>query len=77
MRWVLGTDIDVNHVNNPGWTALMEAVLLGDGSQTYQEIVALLIEGGADVSIADSDGTTAAQHATARGYDEVAQLLAS
>ena len=77
VRWVLGTDIDVNHVNNPGWTALMEAVLLGDGSQTYQEIVALLIEGGADVSIADSDGTTAAQHATARGYDEVAQLLAS
>ncbi len=75
VRWVLGTDIDVNHVNNPGWTALMEAVLLGDGSQTYQDIVALLIEGGADVAIADRDGTTAAQHAAARGYDELAQLL--
>ncbi len=75
VQWVLGTEIDVNHVNNPGWTALMEAVLLGDGSQTYQDIVALLIEGGADVAIADSEGTTAAQHATARGYDELARLL--
>ena len=75
VRWVLHTDVDVNHVNDPGWTALMEAVLLGDGSQTYQEIVVLLLEAGADVTIADGNGTTAVQHATAEGYDELARLL--
>ena len=25
------TDVDVDHVNNLGWTALLEAVILGDG----------------------------------------------
>ena len=31
VRRVVSTDIDVNHVNRLGWTALLEAVLLGDG----------------------------------------------
>ena len=77
VRWVLGTDIDVDHVNNPGWTALMEAVLLGDGSEPYQQIVQLLVEAGADITIADRDGVTAAQHASADGYDEIVRLLRS
>ena len=28
---LLATAIDVNHVNRLGWTALLEAVILGDG----------------------------------------------
>ena len=28
------TDVDVDHVNNLGWTALLEAVILGDGGPT-------------------------------------------
>jgi hypothetical protein len=31
VRLLLGTAIDVDHVNNLGWTALLEAVILGDG----------------------------------------------
>ena len=30
---LLDTDIDVNHVNRFGWTALHEAIVLGDGGQ--------------------------------------------
>ena len=75
VRWVIDTDIDVDHVNNPGWTALMEAVLLGDGSESYQEIVQLLVDAEADITIADRDGVTAAQHASSNGYDEIATLL--
>ncbi|MGW1550331.1 ankyrin repeat domain-containing protein [Streptomyces sp. NPDC002346] len=68
-------DVDVNHVNNLGWTALLEAVILGDGGEDHQESVKLLLDGGADRSIADKSGTTALEHAEERGYDEIARLL--
>ena len=53
VRLLLNTAIDVDHVNNLGWTALLEAVILGDGGPVYQEIVKLLLEGGANTGIAD------------------------
>ena len=48
VRRVVQTGIDVNHVNDLGWTALLEAVILGDGSERYQEIVRILLAAGAD-----------------------------
>lgn len=75
VRRVVETDIDVNHVNDLGWTALLEAVILGDGSQRYQEIVRILVDAGADPAIADGDGVTALQHAEEKGFDEIARIL--
>ena len=75
VRLLLTTAIDVNHANNLGWTALLEAVILGDGSRPYQRIVRILLEAGADPAIADRDGTTALQHAEAQGQDAVARIL--
>jgi ankyrin repeat protein len=69
------TDVDVNHVNNLGWTALLEAIVLSDGGPRHQQIVGLLIAHGADVNIADRDGVTPLQHARRRGYAEIARLL--
>lgn len=69
------TDIDVNHINNLGWTALMEAIILSDGGKTHQEIVQLLIDHGADVNIPDHDGVTPLQHAQERGYQEMVEML--
>jgi len=71
------SDSDVNHVNRLGWTALLEAVILGDGGPDHTEIVALLIEHGADVNLADRDGVTPLQHAKRRGYTEMAKLLSN
>ncbi|MBC1499545.1 ankyrin repeat domain-containing protein [Listeria weihenstephanensis] len=71
------TDIDVNHVNNPGWTALLEAIVLSDGSKTQQQIVQALLENGADLNIADSSGVTPLTHAKQQGYDAIADLLLS
>lgn len=68
-------DVDVNHVNDLGWTALLEAVILGDGGKDHQQTVQLLLAGGADPSIADKTGTTALQHARQRGFDEIGRLL--
>jgi ankyrin repeat protein len=75
VRRVVRTDIDINHVNNLGWTALLEAVILGNGSKRYQQIVTILLDAGADAGIADRQGVTALQHAERRGQREVARIL--
>ncbi|MEK5109066.1 ankyrin repeat domain-containing protein [Cytobacillus sp. FSL K6-0129] len=65
------SDTDVNHINNLHWTALLEAIILSDGGKTHQEIVQLLIDHGADITITDKDGVTPLQHARDRGYREI------
>lgn len=69
------TSINVNHINNLGWTALLEAIILNDGGPTQQEVVRLLIGGKADVNIADAEGVSPLAHARQRGYAEIAALL--
>ncbi|HWI32754.1 MAG TPA: ankyrin repeat domain-containing protein [Lapillicoccus sp.] len=77
VRRVVQTGIDVNHVNDLGWTALLEAVILGDGGPRHQEIVRILVAAGADRSIADQSGVTALQHAQRKGYREIAAILST
>ncbi|ULH18332.1 ankyrin repeat domain-containing protein (plasmid) [Deinococcus sp. KNUC1210] len=69
------TKINVNHVNNLGWTALLEAVILGDGDPIHTEIVRELLSHDADRRIADRDGVTPLQHARQRGYAGMVKLL--
>jgi len=69
------SDVDVNHVNNLGWTALLEAVILGEGGEPHRQIVQLLVDHGADVSIPDKDGVTALEHTRQRGYTEIERIL--
>ncbi|KAA1426848.1 ankyrin repeat domain-containing protein [Nocardioides antri] len=75
VRRVVSTGIDVDHVNDLGWTALLEAVILGDGGADHQEIVRILLAAGADPTIPDGDGVTVLQHAEERGFEEIARLL--
>ncbi|MGW0392646.1 ankyrin repeat domain-containing protein [Streptomyces sp. NPDC003042] len=69
------TGIEVNHVNRLGWTALLEAVILGDGGPRHEEIVALLLAAGADLALGDLDGVSAYEHAVRRGFHGIARLL--
>jgi uncharacterized protein len=69
------SDVDVDHVNNLGWTGLLEAIILADGDAAHQEIVRLLLEHGADPDLGDRDGATPLHHARARGQAEVVAIL--
>jgi uncharacterized protein len=69
--------IDVNHVNRLGWTALLEAVILGNGAAAYQEIVKLLLAHRANPNLPDASGVTPLAHARSRGQSEVASLIAA
>jgi ankyrin repeat protein len=75
VRILLATAIDKDHVNRLGWTALLEAVILGDGGPVHSEIVRLLVEAGANVNIADREGVTPLQHAKRRGYAAMVRML--
>jgi ankyrin repeat protein len=75
VRILLATAIDKDHVNRLGWTALLEAVILGDGGPVHSEIVRLLVEAGANVNIADREGVTPLQHAKRRGYAAMVRIL--
>ena len=76
VRYLLAeSDVDVDHVNRLGWTALLEAILLSDGGPRHQAIVGLLLEHGADPDLADGDGVRPLAHARSRGKAEIAALL--
>jgi uncharacterized protein len=75
VRLMTKTSTNVNHVNDLGWTALLEAVILGDGSRRYVQIVTTLLDAGADPMLADRSGVTALEHAQRRGYSKIAAAL--
>src|SRR5215212_7568417 len=68
--------VEIDHINNLGWTALHEAIILGDGSDRYVNTVWVLVAAGADLQLrSQRDQTTPIQHATSRGHNQIAQLL--
>src|SRR5215207_2676433 len=68
--------VEIDHINNLGWTALHEAIILGDGSARYVNTVWVLVAAGADLQLrSQRDQTTPIQHARSRGHNQIAQLL--
>jgi uncharacterized protein len=72
---LLATEIDIDHVNRLGWTALLEAIILGGGDTRHTNVVRLLVDAGADVNLADGEGVTPLAHARRLGFDEIAAIL--
>ncbi|MCG6882985.1 MAG: ankyrin repeat domain-containing protein [Silicimonas sp.] len=75
VRRLIAAGAPLDHVNNLGWTALIEAVILGDGGPKHQRVVRALVDAGADRELADRDGRTPLQLAEAAGYTAIAGIL--
>jgi uncharacterized protein len=75
VKMLIAAKAPLNHVNNLGWTALLEAIVLGNGSKKYFDIVEALIGAGCDVNLPDRNGTTALGHARNRAYSQIARIL--
>ena len=75
VRRLLRTDIDLDHVNRLGWTALLEAIILGEGGRAHTATVRLLVDAGADVNLPDQDGTTPLDHARQRDVKAIERIL--
>lgn len=67
--------VDIDHQNNFGYTALIEAVALREGTQLYQDIVRLLLEAGADKSLRDNSGKTAMDYAVEKDDQKMIEIL--
>jgi hypothetical protein len=61
----------LDHTNARGWTALITAVVLGNGDSNHTATVDALVKAGADVTIKDRDGKSALDYARSRGYSEM------
>lgn len=72
---LMHTKVDINHINNVGWTALLEAIVHTDGGIKHQQIVQLLVDHGADVSIPDKEGVAPLQHAQKKNFAEIVDIL--
>ena len=75
VKLLLTSGIDVDHVNDLGWTCLLEIVILGDGGPRHQEVAKLVLAAGANPGLPDKDGVTPLAHARQRGQRAVAALI--
>lgn len=65
----------LNHVNNLGWTALIESIILGDGGRRHTDTLRALINAGANLNLTTNDGHTPLELAQSRGYQEMVSIL--
>lgn len=72
---LLTTEIAIDHVNRLGLTALLEAIMFGDGGPRHTAVVQCLVAAGADVNLADGNGLSALAHARQRGYQEMTAIV--
>jgi len=75
VKFLIAARAPLNHVNNLGWTALMESIVLGNGGADHTATLRALVEAGADVNIADRQNVTPLQHARRRVYVEMARIM--
>jgi hypothetical protein len=75
VRTLIRAGAPLDHVNNLGWTALIESIVLGDGGKRHTATLKALVDAGADVNLADRDGRTPLALAKGRGYRAMAAIL--
>ncbi len=77
VRMLIDAGAPLDHVNNLAWTALIEAVVLGDGGKRHERTVSHLVAAGARRDIGDRNGVTPLEMARQRGYGAMVRILES
>lgn len=77
VRELIRAGAPLDHVNNLGWTALIESIVLGDGGARHVATLRALVEAGASVDLPDRNGTRPLALARSRGYGEMVKILAA
>ncbi len=75
VRMLIKAGAPLDHVNNLGWTALIESIVLGDGGPRHVATLRALVEAGADVNLRDRQGRSPLTLARAHGYREMIRIL--
>lgn len=75
VRELIAAGAPLDHVNNLAWTAVIEAIVLGDGGRRHRETLQALVDAGANVNLADGQGASPLVLARARGYRAMEKIL--
>jgi hypothetical protein len=75
VRTLIKAGAPLDHVNNLGWTALIESIVLGDGGPRHTDTLKALVEAGANVNLPDRNKQTPLTLARRRGFAEMVKIL--
>jgi ankyrin repeat protein len=75
VRTLIAAKAPLDHVNNLGWTALIESIVLGNGGKNHIDTLDALVKAGANLNIADRENNTPLTLAKRRGYAEMVAIL--
>jgi len=75
VRTLIKAGAPLDHVNNLGWTAVIESIVLGNGGPRHVATLKALVDAGANLGLADRSGATPLALAKARGYGAMVALL--
>ena len=75
VRQLIAAGAPLDHVNNLHWTALIEAIVLGDGGPRHQATLRALLDAGASTRLGDREGRTPLQLARERRYAAMVRML--
>ena len=75
VKLLIDAGAPLDHVNNLGWTALIESIVLGQGGPRHVATLTALVRAGASVNLADRNRQTPLQLARQRRYQAMIAIL--
>jgi ankyrin repeat protein len=75
VRTLIRAGAPLDHVNNLGWTAVIESIVLGDGGPRHVDTLKALIQARANLNLTDRQGRTPYALAQARAYGAMVDML--
>jgi len=75
VRVLIAAKAPLDHVNNLGWTALIESIVLGNGGKNHTDTLDALVKAGANLNLANRQGVTPLGLAKQRGFAEMVRIL--